>query len=106
MDLRIDANGIPTVEHASDLTSLRVIGPVPNAAACAALLERGIELTDDSSHAFIDRATLVQLATPDAEDAPNAEWAKDFANMMTYAEQHGWTDERGRIQVHAEWDEP
>lgn len=103
MDIRIDPSGAPSLEHASDFASLRLIGPVPTPLARATLREWGIELTDDASHAFVDPNTIVQLAASNGEEA---RWKSDFASMITFAREHGWIDEGGRVQVHAEWTAP
>jgi len=101
MDVRVDASGLPALEHAADFTALRLTGTAPaSLEARATLAAAGIELSDDLTHGHIEPAAFPRLA---GSLAHGAEWQQGLEAMLAYATRKGWTDETGRVRAHAEW---
>jgi hypothetical protein len=52
-----------------------------------------------AEHSRVSVESLEQLA---GDRAGDAEWRRGLEQMVQYAEQHGWVDERG-VRAHIEW---
>lgn len=50
-----------------------------------------------ANHAFIEPDALRRLAPRSARN-----WLSDLEAMIEFADQHGWTDEQGRLRAHIE----
>lgn len=83
-------------------TAFSLVGSPPSGApARAALTAAGVRLTDDESHAFVEPATITELA---AAAGVSDGWAAGFEKMAEFARSKGWCDDGGRIRAHTEWD--
>ncbi len=85
--------------EADDSTSFKVTGQRPMSdESRAALAGRGVVLSDDDEHAFVEPATIEGLAGD-----VDQRWTDRFAGMVEFAASKGWTDDDGRIRGHCEW---
>jgi hypothetical protein len=53
-----------------------------------------------SEHAHVAADTIRELAGERADDPA---WAEQFAQMLEYAERHGWIASDGAVRAHIEW---
>lgn len=91
-----------SVEEAGNLRELSVRAPVGTSSELAGALAdaRAGVLKDD--HVWLESGFLEQAAL-DANPAAS----EQFAALVAYAEQHGWTTpDRGRVRAHVEWTSP
>ncbi len=101
MIITFHAHGGVGLAHPEDLKRFHLAGVRPRAEDVDELKQRGIELDDDATHAWVDPAVLLEMAQGH-QDLPEV-WSTDFEGMVAYATSKGWTDARGWLRGHTEW---
>ena len=101
MIITFDAHGDIALVEPEDLKRFHLAGIRPSRDDLEDWTRRGMELDDDAAHARVDPATVLAMAE-DGRDLPEA-WRADFEAMVSYAASKGWTDERGWLRGHTEW---
>lgn len=102
MIIRFDAQGQVSVHDLTDLKAFSIVGPRPDTIARHRAAQAGVELTDDAAHGFVAASTVSAWAHATGS-LPDG-WQEGFDAMVAYAASKGWTDARGRLRAHTEWE--
>ena len=98
--IEIGTNGVVDLADPTTFTAFHVSGDRDAAIAHRDDLRRaGIDLADDSAHAWVEVDLLRRLAGRAVDEA----WEASLTGMVQFAESKGWTDEQGRLRAHCDW---
>lgn len=93
-------DALPRLEAADDLRRFSIaMDERLRASARAALAPVGTPVDEAGTHAWV-RPDAVRALSPLAGDP---EWDAAFANMLSFAESHGWIGENGGIRAHIDY---
>ena len=98
--IEIGPNGVVNLADPTTFTAFHVSGDRDAAIAHRDdLRHAGIDLADDSAHAWVEVDALRRLAGPAVDEA----WEASLTGMVQFAESKGWTDQQGRLRAHCDW---